>query len=111
VDVTFFLTYVGLDISIGLNDQILQNLAPLREVFDVEELEFDELMQRDIDDARVSEELIPYLLDARTRQLVKFFPPIVVMVLPTMMADVPQTTIQRCHGRWNQFPDRITTCP
>lgn len=82
LEVTFFLTYVGLDLTSGVNDQLLDNLMPVREVFDVNDLEFDEIMQRDIDDARVSEELIPYLLDTRTRQLVRFFPPIVVMLLP-----------------------------
>jgi len=39
-------------------------------------------MQRDIDDARVSLELIPYLLDTSTTGLIKLFPPIVAVVLP-----------------------------
>ena len=82
LEVRYFLTYVGFDLSKGVNDQIFDLLAPVREVFEIEELEFDELMQRDIDDARVSEELIPYLLDTRSRQLIRFFPPVVVMLLP-----------------------------
>ena len=39
-------------------------------------------MQRDIDDARVSSELVPYLLDRKSGDLVKLFPPVVVVVMP-----------------------------
>ena len=48
----------------------------MREVFEYETLDFDEIMQRDIDDARVSAELIPYLLDEKSVDLIKLFPPI-----------------------------------
>ena len=61
---------------------MLSNIAPVREIFDFEQLEFDEIMQRDIDDARVSSELIPYLLDPHSSGFVKLFPPIIVVVLP-----------------------------
>jgi len=81
-EVKYFLTHVGLDFAAGRNDALLAELAPVREIFDYQSLEFDEIMQRDIDDARVSAELIPYLLDDETRDLVKLFPPIIVIVLP-----------------------------
>lgn len=62
--------------------QLLSMLAPVREVFDLKQLGFEEIMQRDIDDARVSLELIPYLLDTSTSGQIKLFPPIVAVALP-----------------------------
>jgi hypothetical protein len=56
-------------------------LAPAREVLDVENLGFDQLLQRDLDDNRIVYELIPYLLGSK-RGGTPLFPPIVVMVLP-----------------------------
>lgn len=82
LEVKYFLTHVGLNFATGTNDALLSELAPVREIFDFETLEFDEIMQRDIDDARVSAELIPYLLDESSKDLVKLFPPIIVVVLP-----------------------------
>ena len=67
VDVKYFLTHVGLNFASGANEEVLKHLAPVREIFPTAELEFDEIMQRDIDDARVSSELVPYLLDHRSR--------------------------------------------
>jgi hypothetical protein len=84
LEVKYFLTHVSLDFENGASGQVLSQLAPVRELFETEQLEFDEIMQRDIDDARVSSELIPYLLDGTSRDMVKLFPPIVVVVLPIM---------------------------
>src|SRR5436190_4951393 len=81
-EVLFIETHVGFDPQIDSNDKLLKHLAPVREIFPSHLLGFDEIMQRDIDDARVSTELIPYLLDRRSRGGVKFFPPIVIVVLP-----------------------------
>ncbi|NDC37985.1 MAG: hypothetical protein EBZ48_08025 [Proteobacteria bacterium] len=82
LEVKYLLTSITLDYERGTCAQILDHLAPVRELFETEKLSFDEIMQRDIDDARVSADLIPYLLDNKTRDLVKLFPPIVVIVLP-----------------------------
>jgi hypothetical protein len=82
LEVKYFLTHVGLHFSYGSNEKVLSHLAPVREIFDFEQLDFDEIMQRDIDDARVSGELVPYLLDAKSTDLIKLFPPIIVVVLP-----------------------------
>lgn len=82
LEVKYFLTHIGLDFSAGSNEKVLKHLAPVREIFDFEQLDFDEIMQRDIDDARVSSELVPYLLDSKSKDLIKLFPPIVVVVLP-----------------------------
>ncbi len=82
LDVKYLLTHVSLNFSEGMDEKLLKELAPVREIFDPKDLDFDEIMQRDIDDSRVSNELIPYILDDRTNDLIKFFPPIVVIVLP-----------------------------
>ena len=82
VEVKYFLTHVSLNLMSGSNEELLRHLAPVREVFPPRDLGFDEIMQRDIDDARVSSELVPYLLDRKSRDLVKLFPPIVVVVMP-----------------------------
>jgi hypothetical protein len=84
LEVKYLLTHVSLDYENGTSAQVLNQLAPVRELFETEQLEFDEIMQRDIDDARVSSELVPYLLDNQSRDMVKLFPPIVVVVLPTI---------------------------
>lgn len=84
LEVKYFLTHVSLDFETGASGQVLSHLAPVRELFETDQLEFDEIMQRDIDDARVSAELVPYLLDSTSRDMVKLFPPIVVVVLPIL---------------------------
>ncbi len=83
VEVKYLLTHVSLDPGSSQDKALLKELAPFREIFNFKDLEFDELMQRDIDDARVSHELIPYILDGENHASVKFFPPIVVLLLPT----------------------------
>jgi hypothetical protein len=82
LEVKYLLTHVGLNFATASNDALLTNLAPVREIFDFNSLDFDEIMQRDIDDARVSSELVPYILDEKSTDLIKLFPPIVVVVLP-----------------------------
>lgn len=83
VRVQYMQTHIGFAVNGDAEERLLQQLAPVREVFNVTELGFDELMQRDIDDSRVSTELIPYLLEDDGGALVKLFPPIIVVVLPT----------------------------
>lgn len=81
VEVRYLLTHVTLSPK-QAQAQLLSMLAPVREVFDLKQLDFDEIMQRDIDDSRVSLELIPYLLDTSTSGQIKLFPPIVAVALP-----------------------------
>src|SRR5450830_1220148 len=81
IEVRYILTHVTLSDKIG-QAQLLSMLAPVREVFDLKQLGFEEIMQRDIDDARVSLELIPYLLDTSTAGQIKLFPPIVAVAMP-----------------------------
>ena len=56
-------------------------MKPWREVFNIEELSFDELLQRDLDDSRVAHDLIPYLL-GESGNKAKFFPPILAVIVP-----------------------------
>lgn len=82
VEVKYILSHVGLDLSGGHEEKLLSNLKPIREVFGPQTLSFDEIMQRDIDDQRVSLDLVNYLLEEGKKGLVKLFPPIVVVVVP-----------------------------
>lgn len=82
LEVKYLLTHVGLNFASPSNDKLLSALAPVREIFDFQSLDFDEIMQRDIDDARVSSELVPYLLDEQSKDMIKLFPPIVIVVMP-----------------------------
>ncbi|WP_373502196.1 hypothetical protein [Aestuariivirga sp.] len=108
IDVKYFLTHVGLNFASGSNEEVLKHLAPVREIFPTAELEFDEIMQRDIDDARVSSELVPYLLDHRSRDLVKLFPPIIVVVMPVQELDNrPADYYPRVETETRQMPDHV----
>jgi hypothetical protein len=63
-------------------DSILtQYMKPWREVFSTEKMSFDELLQRDLDDARVANELIPYLMGAESSKY-PVFPPILAVLTP-----------------------------
>lgn len=89
IRVHYLLSHLGLELAGDHQERLLSRLAPFREVFDTRSLDFDQIMQRDIDDARVSTELIPYLLESARSGLVKLFPPIIVVVLPTTSTGQP----------------------
>ncbi|WP_433562295.1 hypothetical protein ACQP1O_33085 [Nocardia sp. CA-151230] len=61
--------------------QLTKSLAPVREVMEAGDLDFNQLLQRDLDDHRVAVQLIPYLL-SRKANGPAFFPPIVAVLLP-----------------------------
>jgi len=61
--------------------QLTKCLAPVREVMDAGDLDFNQLLQRDLDDHRVAVNLIPYLLKPKFTGPA-FFPPIVAVLLP-----------------------------
>ena len=79
--VEYVLTYASLDGGETANGQLLDLLVPVREVFRLKDLDFDHLLQRDLDDFRVSEEMVPYLL-GETSSDPRFFPPIVAVIVP-----------------------------
>jgi hypothetical protein len=67
----------------GQWDSILtQYMRPWREVFAVERMTFDELLQRDLDDARVANDLVPYLMGTETSKY-PVFPPILAVLAPS----------------------------
>jgi hypothetical protein len=61
--------------------RLTQHLVPVREVIPSEELDFNQLLQRDLDDHRVAVNLIPYLLSPQWTGPA-FFPPIIAIALP-----------------------------
>ena len=64
-----------LNTSFNIDD--IQYIKPVREILDVSEVDFDELVQRDLDDFRIKRDIINYLVD---KMGYKFFPPIVVAI-------------------------------
>lgn len=87
-EVAFLLTKArlgtGATVKGGVIDQewrLTSQLRPVREVLEIKTLDFGQLLQRDLDDHRVSTMLIPYLLEPR-RTGPAFFPPILAALLP-----------------------------
>ncbi|NRF14116.1 DNA sulfur modification protein DndB [Vibrio coralliilyticus] len=63
------------------SEKLTRQLFPVRELLDFSKMDFDQLLQRDLDDHRVATELIPYLLE-NAHEGLSFFPPIVAAILP-----------------------------
>lgn len=64
-----------------LERRLTSQLRPVREVLNAADMDFDQLLQRDLDDHRVAIELVPYLLEYR-QVGPAFFPPILAVLLP-----------------------------
>jgi len=64
-----------LNTSFDIND--IDKLTAVRDVLDISEIDFEELVQRDLDDFRIRRDISNYLTDGIGY---KFFPPIVVAV-------------------------------
>jgi hypothetical protein len=60
---------------------LTKSLYPVREIMQAGDLDFNQLLQRDLDDHRVATSLIPYLLKPRATGPA-FFPPIMAVLLP-----------------------------
>jgi hypothetical protein len=80
--VAYIMTNARLGVTgTDLEHRLTRQLRPVREVLGIADLEFDQLLQRDLDDHRVATELVPYLL--RTTAVgPAFFPPILAILLP-----------------------------
>nr|WP_299575220.1 DNA sulfur modification protein DndB [uncultured Williamsia sp.] len=61
--------------------RLTRHLVPFREVIPSEDLDFNQLLQRDLDDHRVAINLVPYLLNP-AKNGPAFFPPILAILLP-----------------------------
>ena len=68
----YLLTKIKPGNSGSWENHLASQMAPWREIFQIEELSFDELIQRDLDDSRVAHDLIPYLL-GETGHHARFF--------------------------------------
>jgi hypothetical protein len=80
VKTLMFQTWLTFDDS---GSALISKIAPVREQIDVGKLELEELIQRDIDDHRVTAGLIPYLLNrGGTNQWFRMFPPIIAILAP-----------------------------
>ncbi|MFV8282572.1 DNA sulfur modification protein DndB, partial [Christiangramia marina] len=64
-------------INTSFDIENIGQLSPVREILDITEIDFEELVQRDLDDFRIRRDIAPYLTDGIGY---KFFPPIVVAV-------------------------------
>jgi hypothetical protein len=112
IPVEYLLTYADFDPA-SQQDQILKYLSPVREIFELKDQNFDELLQRDLDDARISSELIPYLLSVSDNSLIRLFPPIVVTVLPLDVNTnhpgryYPKVEIEELTGNDGGYPTQV----
>jgi len=61
--------------------RLTSHLRPVREVLDPNQMDFNQLLQRDLDDHRVATDLVPYVLRPKPTGPA-FFPPIVAVLLP-----------------------------
>mgnify|MGYP006282446023 CR=1 FL=1 len=82
VDDHLTVEYVMTTVHLGNDQSKLEYVKPVREVLDLEELPFEHLLQRDLDDSRTSEEIINGYLADDTNDLPIFFPPLTVALLP-----------------------------
>lgn len=60
---------------------LIKHMTPVREIMKTKDVAFSELLQRDLDDFRVAEDMIPYLLSPSEKGPV-FFPPILAVLMP-----------------------------
>lgn len=80
--IEYIMTSAGLSLEENeATEKLTRQLYPVREILEFEKMDFDQLLQRDLDDHRVATELIPYLLENSHKGL-SFFPPIVAAILP-----------------------------
>ncbi len=75
-----FQTWVSFD---SKGQSLLERIKPVREQFDTKSMDLDDINQRDIDDSRVTSELIPYLLNREgVQQPFRMFPNIIINLVP-----------------------------
>jgi hypothetical protein len=80
--IEYIMTSAGLSLEENeTSEKLTRQLYPVREILEFDKMDFDQLLQRDLDDHRVATQLIPYLLENSHKGL-SFFPPIVAALLP-----------------------------
>ncbi len=98
IPVKFIQTHVSFQLDGSHQEKLLANLIPVREIFNIKDLGFEHIMQRDIDDGRVSTKLIPYLVSLKDGFPVKFFPPIIVVILPVTHTLEPEPSYPKVNN-------------
>lgn len=66
---------------------LASHMKPWRELFPIEKVTFDELLQRDLNDSRVAHDLIPYLV-GEEGDYARFFPPILAVLAPKKISGI-----------------------
>ena len=105
VQAHFILTKMKPGVEGSWENLLASQMVPWREIFKIEELTFDELLQRDLDDSRVAHDLIPYLL-AEKEASARFFPPILAVLVPKN----PQQTGIQSYYPTPSHPSNVLTC-
>jgi hypothetical protein len=105
VSAHFILTKMKPGVEGSWENLLASQMVPWREIFKIEELTFDELLQRDLDDSRVAHDLIPYLLGEKESSA-KFFPPILAVLVPK---NPQQTGIEPYYPK-PSYPSNVLTC-
>ena len=96
-EVDFLETKARLGTSgIDKESRLTKLLLPVREILDLKQLDFNQLLQRDLDDHRVAQKLVPYVLRPQATGPA-YFPPLVAALLP-FNGKIPQ----------DQFPTQST---
>jgi hypothetical protein len=62
--------------------KLIKALLPAREALNIQEMDFNQLLQRDLDDHRIATKLIEYVLNPPANSLPGFYPPILALLLP-----------------------------
>ena len=62
--------------------KLIKALVPAREALNIQEMDFNQLLQRDLDDHRIATKLIEYVLNPPANSLPGFYPPILALLLP-----------------------------
>lgn len=62
--------------------KLIKALVPAREALNVQKMDFNQLLQRDLDDHRIATKLIEYVLNPPANSLPGFYPPILALLLP-----------------------------
>jgi hypothetical protein len=62
--------------------KLIKTLLPAREALNIQEMDFNQLLQRDLDDHRIATKLIEYVLNPPANSLPGFFPPVLALLLP-----------------------------
>jgi len=97
VPVLYLSTHVRLSQNLDRRESsLVESISPVREILDPTNLSFAELLQRDLEDFRVLNSLVPYLMGDRQGAL-GFFPPLLAVLLPFE------------NGRPSAFPTAIET--